>query len=198
MICHSCGTKNKEDAAFCTECGSKLDQHIAKNHCPACGFENEKESSYCSECGTFLKQGKKRASAKETKRTGNKRKPVETSNTSVKLILGIAAVVIVSILLAKNFSGKQNIASVQPPLQSEQPRPFLDSNTLAVAQQFRCSCGSCGGTPLEQCSCPTATKELNFIAESLRSGASIEETAAKVDSAFGWKKIISSSGETAG
>jgi len=188
MECHSCGARNRDDAAFCTECGSKLSKAQKGNsNCPKCGYTNKADASYCSDCGAFLKNSQKQKINSKTRQTASKRKPVQQSNASLKWILGLAAIVIVSILLAKSFAPRPGAVS-QTPVAAADFSPLMDSRVLSVAQQFRCSCGTCGGTPLEECSCPTAKKEHAFIAEQLKNGNSLAQTVALVDSAFGWRK----------
>ncbi len=188
MVCHSCRTQNRDDAAFCTECGSKLSKAQKGNSsCPKCGYTNPPDASYCSDCGAFLKNSQNQKIRNKPSPNTGKRKPVQQSGSSLKLALGLAAVVIVSILLAKTFAPRPG-AVTQPPLAAADVIPLMDSRVLAVAQQFRCSCGTCGGTPLEECSCPTAAREKAFIAEQLQNGKTLQQTVALVDSAFGWNK----------
>src|SRR5437867_67227 len=51
MKCHSCGTENPEDAAFCGQCGLALAQAVA---CHSCGRENPLGTKFCHGCGTPL------------------------------------------------------------------------------------------------------------------------------------------------
>lgn len=47
IICTNCKTKNKKEAKFCTECGSRID-----NICKKCGKELEENEKFCGQCGT--------------------------------------------------------------------------------------------------------------------------------------------------
>lgn len=47
----TCGSSNKPNAKFCSECGSKL---AVKSYCSHCGAEVKKNAKFCSECGTKL------------------------------------------------------------------------------------------------------------------------------------------------
>lgn len=49
LICPSCGTVGRDDARFCTSCGSPL-----ANSCPSCGAPVEPGARFCSSCGTAL------------------------------------------------------------------------------------------------------------------------------------------------
>ena len=50
--CKKCGTKLRENAAFCHICGTK----VAPDVCPSCGKAYEDGDSFCSKCGNPLKQ----------------------------------------------------------------------------------------------------------------------------------------------
>ncbi len=47
--------------------------------------------------------------------------------------------------------------------------------TLNIAKQFVCSCGSCGEKELIACTCPTAMETKQFIEVSLNNGLTIED-----------------------
>jgi len=49
MRCAACGTENRADRRFCSQCGGAL--AIA---CPACGAENEPVDRFCGACGSAL------------------------------------------------------------------------------------------------------------------------------------------------
>lgn len=52
--CPNCGTAVREDAAFCRECGTRLQQADDVRRCPNCGTEVRAEAAFCRECGTRL------------------------------------------------------------------------------------------------------------------------------------------------
>jgi class 3 adenylate cyclase len=52
VICSNCGTGNRADAKFCTECGSPF-----APGCPTCGTVNPAGAKFCSECATPLQAG---------------------------------------------------------------------------------------------------------------------------------------------
>src|SRR5216684_8814903 len=54
MQCPRCQYENLPDAAFCQECGAKL-QHV----CPQCQTDNQPTAKFCRKCGTRLTTGKK-------------------------------------------------------------------------------------------------------------------------------------------
>src|SRR5689334_14425524 len=50
MLCASCGSDNPTDAAFCEQCGRKLELR-----CPACGTPVGSGARFCRKCGASLK-----------------------------------------------------------------------------------------------------------------------------------------------
>jgi double zinc ribbon protein len=65
MRCANCGFENPEGMAFCTECGTRLQQS-----CPSCGFENPAQAKFCGKCGAALGAEGKPAPAKKPTRQG--------------------------------------------------------------------------------------------------------------------------------
>jgi class 3 adenylate cyclase/tetratricopeptide (TPR) repeat protein len=49
MRCPTCQFENREERAFCAECGASL-----ASPCPACGFLNETGEKFCGGCGVLL------------------------------------------------------------------------------------------------------------------------------------------------
>jgi ribosomal protein L40E len=49
MLCAKCQSDNLPDAAFCTECGAKLEAM-----CASCGLSNPPGSKFCRKCGSRL------------------------------------------------------------------------------------------------------------------------------------------------
>ena len=49
MTCPSCGSENRAERRFCTECGARL-----APACPACGARIEGAEKFCGECGARL------------------------------------------------------------------------------------------------------------------------------------------------
>jgi class 3 adenylate cyclase/tetratricopeptide (TPR) repeat protein len=52
MICHECGTQNREGRKFCSECGARL-----AIPCTSCGAPNQPGEKFCGECGAALGHG---------------------------------------------------------------------------------------------------------------------------------------------
>jgi len=59
-ICPNCKAVIKDDAQFCSKCGTKIEkeskQNIDIDRCPNCGFEIDKESDFCSNCGAKIEK----------------------------------------------------------------------------------------------------------------------------------------------
>jgi NMD protein affecting ribosome stability and mRNA decay len=49
MKCPRCGRENRVDAAFCDECGARLEAS-----CPACSEPNRLGAKFCRKCGESL------------------------------------------------------------------------------------------------------------------------------------------------
>src|SRR5262249_46964404 len=67
MECASCGFLNPEGMAFCTECGTRLQQS-----CPSCGFANTPQAKFWGKWGKEKGGEGKPASAKSRKGKGAK------------------------------------------------------------------------------------------------------------------------------
>src|SRR5436309_16026498 len=50
MQCPQCRSENLPDAAFCQECGVKL-----QNVCPQCQTDNQPAAKFCRKCGASLR-----------------------------------------------------------------------------------------------------------------------------------------------
>lgn len=61
LFCSSCGAQHSEKAAFCPNCGEKV-QQVSAHLCPACGTEMPPDAAFCSHCGAAAKNGEARPS----------------------------------------------------------------------------------------------------------------------------------------
>jgi len=52
MLCPKCNNDNLPDAAFCSECGARIE-----SGCPSCGLANPPGSKFCRRCGSRLSAG---------------------------------------------------------------------------------------------------------------------------------------------
>lgn len=68
MNCPNCNNEIKEGAAFCTECGSKIEKQEEFIFCEECGAKLTEGSLFCSECGTKIGEKPKKEEKKETKK----------------------------------------------------------------------------------------------------------------------------------
>src|SRR5688572_9028239 len=67
MQCPNCGFENSDGMAFCTGCGTRLQQS-----CASCGFENTAQAKFCGKCGTALEADGKSILTKNRKGKGAK------------------------------------------------------------------------------------------------------------------------------
>lgn len=49
MLCQKCGAELQDNAAFCMECGAKVERKVI---CRKCGSELQENAVFCMECGT--------------------------------------------------------------------------------------------------------------------------------------------------
>src|SRR5262249_20927661 len=59
--CHQCQHQNATDAAFCDECGTRLEAG-----CPSCGEPNRVGAKFCRKCGKGLAQAATKFAAPES------------------------------------------------------------------------------------------------------------------------------------
>ncbi|MCH7613439.1 MAG: hypothetical protein IIB95_08100 [Candidatus Marinimicrobia bacterium] len=60
--------------------------------------------------------------------------------------------------------------------------------TLTIAKQFVCSCGSCGEKALIACTCPTAIETKQFIETSINNGLSADDITDILNMTYGQYK----------
>ncbi len=53
-LCPVCGAVVKQDALFCSSCGSKLSLSKDNKMCPSCGAVIQDGDKFCGECGATL------------------------------------------------------------------------------------------------------------------------------------------------
>ena len=60
LNCAQCGTDNKYDAAFCSNCGSQFTKGDSKNtlRCSNCHSELGKDTKFCTNCGSIINKKK--------------------------------------------------------------------------------------------------------------------------------------------
>ena len=89
------------------------------------------------------------------------------NNFTLGNLITISIVVIfigVIIGMSLNTHKEQPINNIQP------AQTVFTSNTLKIAKEFACSCGTCGEKNLAVCVCGTAIDTKNFIEGNLNNG----------------------------
>lgn len=197
MKCRECGFDNAGNAKYCSRCGFHLAQLGDKKiYCTNCGYENSAASEYCTDCGKGLfHSGDKPDLQIKSKKVNSVKKikqhtPVASKShkSSFAFNLTIFVVIILGILIAISMNKKSNSSRGVESTFSSVGDTFLEAQVLTVAEKFRCTCGTCGGTPLEECSCESAIGEKQFIREKLKTGQEVEQVIAMVNQTYGWLK----------
>lgn len=197
MKCKSCGFDNEGNSKYCSRCGSHLAQLSNKKvYCTECGFENSGRSKYCTECGEELIRisaktqdtGMSRKAAKRKRKSRVEPIAPTAKKSSFTLYLALFTVAVVGILIVVAMNRKSTPLPQIAASELSLTDSFLEAQILTVATKFRCSCGTCGGTPLEDCSCETAVAERQFIRDKLKAGLEVEKVIAAVNRAYGWMK----------
>ncbi|MFQ6115299.1 MAG: zinc ribbon domain-containing protein [bacterium] len=192
MKCKECGSAIKADDKYCANCGAEISlQNSTSDYliCENCHHQNLKTNRFCSHCGQPLatrphSRKKRKQMAKGKKKTIQQQKSTFSKTSFV--VIGI--VVVFLIYAVKVFFNTKETPSTNTMMELESEIMALETKVLEIASKFNCSCGSCGVTPLETCSCPTANTERNFIREELRKGNSTESVINTVNNIYGHLK----------
>ena len=116
--CPFCGTRNRADAAICTQCGGKLAGGKKRQAgkvvgaykgkagagvvCPSCGHENAPNAPRCAQCGSSLKKEKPKTPSKVAKGGGG----------SVWMVVGLVVMVVIGFLIFKGCSRETAVGVV--------------------------------------------------------------------------------------
>ncbi len=192
--CPDCGSENRLDAKFCTQCGSAFAQQDAKPIlCSNCGEENPASAKFCSDCGQALRKRRRTKSSTHKSKPGRKDKKTAASKQSaqtIKIAAGIIAVVLLYLFMTddQQQNRRQNIQPVSPVMEKKLSDPGLENKVMEIASKFICSCGGCGEDPLDECDCETARSERNFIRRLVADGQKAEDIIKAVNMKYGWIK----------
>ncbi len=176
-ICARCGAENPQEARFCQECGSALAKRKNRK-CPVCNTTNEATAKFCKNCGASLTSGKRKKNSAAAR---------QSSKTPLYIGAGIIGALLLFLFMQDvKGPGEHN----HDPVQVEQVSNdvALEAAVIDIAQQFYCACGSCQEDSLEDCACPTAQQERNFIRQALRSGQTREAIIKAVKAKYGYAK----------
>jgi hypothetical protein len=197
MECLKCGHKNESEALYCNQCGSSISQdHSEKIYCKKCEQQNSKTSHFCIECGERLllpALGTTRGtSKKQVSRNRKKQKQEKAKRTpkpsSFTRKYGLFTIILILLLAAISWMNQDNTRDKNKSLVNFIEDPVLAVQVLDIASKFRCACGTCGGTPLEKCSCEFAVAERQFIKEKIKAGLSTNQVIEAVNTNYGWLK----------
>lgn len=114
-------------------------------------------------------------SKKELRKNNNSNFTLSNIITISAVVLFIGVVIGLSID-SKNERSTNDIAVAQI---------AFSNNTLKIAKEFACSCGTCGEENLAVCVCGTAMNTKNFIESNLRNGISEREVVELVKDIYG-------------
>ncbi len=197
MICNNCGSKNGNEARFCSQCGAELVRNFGR-YCASCGTHNEIDALFCSNCGAQLSDKTPKPEpvsiqepSRQQRLRKNKGRHVSQNLTRSYFIAAVAAVgLIVFLVIISRQSNKTSVnegqvAVVETKLQD----PIMESKAMQTASDFYCSCGTCGDLSLDTCTCPTAVKEREFIRRMVKEGRNSEQIVAAVNKTWGHMKI---------
>ncbi len=197
MNCQECGTTNKDDAKFCSNCGAELhgaESHHTLKRCFHCGFENERHARFCANCGIEMKRPHHQPSHKHHHEQQPPKKKEKRVGTRLKwhpALLGLLIIGGVTIFLALPYIRENPLGRKSQPaplIEQRSGDPKLEARVLQIASKFICSCGTCGEQPLDVCTCERAVEERQFIRNYLQAGQSNEQIIAALNSMFGWIK----------
>ena len=94
------------------------------------------------------------------------------------IIGGVALVFALSLL-------KQNLTPSSAGSTESTADPAVEARVKIIAGRFSCTCGSCGGEPLDHCTCDTAAGIRQEIREGLLAGRSSDQIIADVNRTHG-------------
>lgn len=97
----------------------------------------------------------------------------------------LIAVSIVVIFIGVIIGMSLNTDKEQPINNTQPAQTVFASNTLKLAKEFSCSCGTCGEENLAVCVCGTAIGTKKFIEGNLQIGMSEEEVVELVKKYYG-------------
>lgn len=114
---------------------------------------------------------------------------------SVPMVAGLLGGIVMLVTVGVLFkpAGRDAPGLARPPAPARAPAPVAGSISPAVyrvASQFICTCGACGGEPLETCQCPTAVEERGFIQQQLTSGRTEAEAAEALQARYAGRKEV--------
>lgn len=182
-ICPNCNNRIINDSRFCSNCG-----HLLEIKCSKCGSVSTFNSKYCKECGILLKPGQYNRKRKNSNINHNKKKkkPIQKSSNKIIFIPVIIALTVIIFVFQfyKDKEEDQHFSLTE--IKSNDISTEL--KVIEVASKFNCSCGTCGVTPLETCTCATAIQERQYIRNALQNGQTVKKITEEIKNIYGSMK----------
>jgi len=152
-------------------------------YCTQCGNELKENAKFCSSCGTAVKKSTQKTVKQHPESGKNDKSPKQSKNTSgiqvpiPAMIIGAGILIILGFLA---FKPDSQTPQHQPTTSADQQQ--LRSQVVAVAKQFQCPCGDCSDN-LARCDCtaPNGAVEVKrFIQRGLQDGKSVQQMVSAV------------------
>jgi hypothetical protein len=199
MTCNDCGKNSKMGIISCVECGALIDTADGVSHfCSTCGWPIENIENHCQFCGHILKSTNQSIPRKKKNLIVENKKVLTTMSRFARVPNNLPRfykyaaiffiILIIGALYLRPANTSRSITNQQPPLSLKES--LVEMQVIEIASKFRCACGSCGGTPLEKCSCETAATEKNDIRQAVRQNKPLDVIIKEIDDVYGGLEIV--------
>lgn len=182
-ICPNCNNRIINDSRFCSNCG-----HSLEIKCPKCNSALSFNMKYCKDCGTLLIPDLSIRQQKKLNINHNKKKKKQIQKSSNKIKIISAFIVLIGIILVFQFSNDKQEDQHFSLNEIKSNDVFTELKVIEIASKFNCSCGTCGVTPLETCTCNTAIQERQYIRNALQNGQTSQKITEEIQNNYGSMK----------
>ena len=101
-------------------------------------------------------------------------------------IITVIIIVCTTVFVFLLYTMRQNLTSREVTQRGDvSENAVLEAQVLKIAAQFSCTCGTCSGESLEQCTCKNAQEARRMIRSSILAGHPTAQILAAIDSSFG-------------
>jgi hypothetical protein len=182
-MCPNCNNHLLNESRFCSNCG-----YLLEIKCDKCDTVSAINNKYCSNCGSLLtfinsKRHQKRSNINNIKK---KKKPIQKSNNKTLIISTIG--VLLGIFLVYQFYKDQEVGQHFNLTENKSNDIYTELKVIEIASKFNCSCGTCGITPLETCTCNIAIQERQYIRNALQNGQKVQKITEEIQDNYGSMK----------